>query len=351
MVISDKEIVVLGFNAAGWSALEADEKSKKKVTFGFGNTPTKEEDSHYYQHVKDKQIKGSKTEFLKGVAASELLANFEKDLVLSDKRRLIHAYNFMDSALWIDSPLGSIKEGMSLREVLENSRVTPYEFIFTLTTLSKSPDLLVNSGQEKQDVKRNIKTLDDIITNVDKNFPHSKERFDEIKMNDYSGLQTTIWSSKRIIADTLQENVRRFHAREPLIPMVLSMESEKNNFQPDKDGMKLKSDAFITPTEIRMIYKLMVEAPDNNIRQIMKETTSFLRQKKDGSFEKINAPWESNSWKDRPRGERGGHKKEYSERAEGAPKWMQDIVNNKGLGGGRDDQSDFEQTRSIVAKK
>jgi len=329
MSLSDSEVVVLGYNAAGWFALEASERSKGKKVFGFGDPPIKPDNSYYDKHHTGKEISDSKKDFLKSVAANELVQNIDITLNTTEKNALIKIYNSISDLIYLDDYVSDVTEKETLKSVLANANISAHQFFWLIaSSLEKPQHLDMATAEEITNMKGTINTT---IEKVNEKCNHSQERYDEIRTNDYSGLQTTMWASKRIIADTFQENVRRHYAKEPLIPLMITIGTEKTSFSPDIKDMKDKNDGFVTPTEIRMIYKLMEELPNDELKEIMRETVSFFKEQSNGSFEKTESPWASLSWEDRPRGQRGETKEPYFKR-ESLPKWINDIITTKGVG-------------------
>ena len=119
-------------------------------------------------------------------------------------------------------------------------------------------------------------------------------------------LQSALAASKRMVVDTLQENLYRLQRGEPLlsIHVVTSAEDSDKNplFTPDWNLAINKIGFVLTNAEIRMIYKLMHEIPDPLIHQVMMQTVVFIKNC-DGDFKTTAAPWENNeaNWATRTR--------------------------------------------------
>lgn len=136
--------------------------------------------------------------------------------------------------------------------------------------------------------------------------------------------------SKGLIATTLQANIERAAKGEPLIPieMIFMMEDQRDSkeFTGDFQKAKDKLGFYFTNQELRLIYRLMHEIPDEHIKNIMKETF-FLKKLligKDGTetFIPIPNPWDVSDearleWEARP-------KNKSPEKV--IPPWMTELI-------------------------
>ena len=346
--VSKTEATVLGFNAAGWTALEQSHREKQVKVYGFGNTPVSDEQSTYMRNHEGKDISEQKLGAISKFATSSLIAGFER-LSMEDKNVLISAFNIKWKEIYDQEPIPLLDNSKELSMHLSENTVDVSEFLLCLgSTLAFSYDKKTPEGKSLLTVGANkeltgneaVEKAANILNDLEEMRPHTLERFKELVTGDHSGLQSTMWLSKRVIADTLQENIRRYHAGEPLIPikMVISARSNASPHSPkgfsvSQSGIKNKDDVNITPTELRFIYKLIKETPDEVIKHIMQNTVSFLERTGEKIFEKADAPWEKASWTDRPRGQRGLKLKSYAERAEDQlPVWIKQLIeSNKRL--------------------
>lgn len=82
--------------------------------------------------------------------------------------------------------------------------------------------------------------------------------------------------SKGLITATLQANIERARKGEPLIPIEMIFMKEDNRdsteFTGDFQKAKDKSGFYFTNQELRLIYRLMHEITDEQIKDIMKQT-------------------------------------------------------------------------------
>jgi hypothetical protein len=161
------------------------------------------------------------------------------------------------------------------------------------------------------------------------------------------------FQSKQGLVAILQENVTRFYQGKPLIPTYLVIRKQgadpASHFVPNLKDTRDKSTTYTTDKEIRMIYKLTQEAPDEKLRDIARKT--FFIQQQDATdennrtFETIPSPWEEmdndyttrsttatdnyapgahREWKKRTR--KGG-KNAYDERSQkDVPTWITELV-------------------------
>lgn len=165
--------------------------------------------------------------------------------------------------------------------------------------------------------------------------------------------QEAYFQSKQGLVAILQENVTRFYQGKPLIPTYLVIRKQgadpASHFVPNLKDTRDKSTTYTTDKEIRMIYKLTQEAPDEKLRDIARKT--FFIQQQDArdennrTFETIPSPWEEmdndyasrsttatdnyapgahREWQKRTR--KGG-KKAYGDRAQkDVPTWITELV-------------------------
>jgi len=109
------------------------------------------------------------------------------------------------------------------------------------------------------------------------------------------------FESKRGLVDLLQENIKRHYARKPLIPVFMALRKidsdSSSHFVPDMGVTIAKTKEYTTDREIRMIYKLIEEIPDADIRGIARRT--FFFQEQDArdpaarTFTTIPRPWDA----------------------------------------------------------
>ena len=345
---SENEVTVLGFNAAGWGTLEKVEKKRLGVldpnvsnpeesgskVYGFGATPVPDEESIYHRCHIGKEMSEQKKEIIERFALTVLVASIEH-LPLESKNNLINGYNLYNKKILGGSdddaiPLIPISQSdRTLSEHLPDFSIALSYFIKGIGCLAPlKADTLQLTTQEEEKYLYFQNTLDQLEVAR----PHSKARLQEYTSTNHESLQDTMWHSKRIIADTLQENIRRYQHDEPLIPikMVISSTHTGAEFNPDPDNQRTiaeKKDAYISPTEVRFMYKMMEEMPDEEIKHIMKETVTFLERDGEESFREIPAPWDA-SWENRPRGQRGEAREPYAIRGE-LPKWVKQLIDFK----------------------
>lgn len=321
---SQNEVCVLGYNAAGWHKLN--DQQAGKTIFGFGCSPIEEKDSYYYiAHPNSKEIPDAKRVFMETHAAEELLTNFDEGLNLHQKNVLIRTYNF-------EAHKGDFAETnelenaqMTLRQSLKNANIPIFGFFRALKDYDKS--------------SRDPKPLEFMTKIVQKRHRYIADRVDEVVRNDFQDLQSTMWQSKRAVADVFQENIRRQAQGEDLIPIKIVISSDQiadaATFQPNVDDMREKRDNFVTPHELRMIYKLMHELPAvyQEQMEMMRASVQCLKRNSRGDFVDAAAPWATSSatWTFRPRGQRGDSKPSYKDRGY-MPSWLEGILEYKGVG-------------------
>jgi hypothetical protein len=142
-------------------------------------------------------------------------------------------------------------------------------------------------------------------------------------------VQKTLAESKRMIVDTLQENLERLQRGENIIPidMVVSAEAtdRRSFFSPNWALVTNKVGFVLTNSEIRMIYKLMHEIDAPLINKIMKESVSFIHTT-DHDFKRIPPPWESDAkaWSARVRSkDRAAHRDRTDEDIQD---WVKELI-------------------------
>ncbi len=259
---SDTEMCVLGFNAAGWSQLTKQEQDAGKTIYGFGKTPVESTNSFYNRaHPKDRPMSQLKEKFLQKYAAMEIIDNFDTALNLEEKNKLISAYNkYSKEYSAVEGSLRELDGSEPLKVRLKRARCDCLVFLQCLV-----------SGEV---FDKDAKPLTESVTKLAPTHPWMEDRLAETVNMKFQSLQDTMWASKCVIADVFQENVRRQAKGEPLIPIKIVVSQERAvddkqaEFQPSVDNMRMKADCFITPTELRMIYKLSHELPDKYKEQM-----------------------------------------------------------------------------------
>lgn len=171
-------------------------------------------------------------------------------------------------------------------------------------------------------------------------------------------------ASRRVIVDTLQENITRYYAGAPLIPLHFLINSlppplhDEDTLTPIGSGFlpnfyktitkeKCEPSLFykdLSNKEIRLIYKLMEEVPNETIKQIMRETVFFQEfsgydTNGEKTFVNLLNPWDCDeqsraAWNNR---ERTDKKLSYSQRDTPLPAWLNAIM-------------EFEQTYNSPSK-
>lgn len=325
--ISPTESVVLGYSAAGWTPFEISEQGKGKKVYGFGNPPIKPEDSIYHEaHQPTKLISPHKINAMDAHALTGIIEAIES-LSLESKQHLIDAYNQSKGKILTNE----IKTGQSMIDYLTAAGVKPGNFVLTIADRIDSP---------------NSENLISAVKELNLNRPYTTTRIDEYYKKNYQTCQETTWTSKQVIVDTLQENIRRYYNNEQLIPIKMLIRSKRDQgFSPQLHDIKNKSDVFITPSEIRAIYKLMNEIPNDAIKEIMGKTTFFFERTDDNRFVETDSPWKEDLWTDRPRGQRGLKSKTYAERSpEEIPQWIKDLSKLQAT----EEQASMKRTMSTV---
>ena len=331
ITFSDTEVCVLGVNAAGWTELHKQEKDARKIVYGFGHTPLDDGDSFYHLHHQGREMSEANKNFFKATTSGELLDRMDQSLSFEQKNELIKVYDAICNCIGIDNDI-TLGSNQSLKQALEKAKVDPYYFLFSIGSSIKKKQGLVDLGMQLETVNTIEGTMKKLLETTDSMFPCSSVRYKEIATSDFTSVQIVMWESKRIIADTFQENLRRYYAKKPLISIKMTISSDQRNFSIDLPYVKDKSDAFVSSSEIRMIYKLMNEVTEPVSKEIMSYTVSFLKQKTDGTFEAASAPLSAELWNSRPRGQREEKKPSYKQREGGMPQWIIEIVNNQGVG-------------------
>ncbi len=198
-----------------------------------------------------------KIDAIERFSTSSLLAALNT-LDLPSLNTLIATFNYVAKEVLCYEPedlLPEAVEGQEIAQILNQGSVDVKDFLSYIGDCS-TPKTHMWDCRPPAGLKESFL---EVIEQMNQNRPHSKMRLAEFKSSDHSGLLTTMWQSKRVIADTLQENVRRYYAGEPLIPIKMVIRAAlgtADEFNPSSQSQAKKEDAFITPAEIRMIFKL-----------------------------------------------------------------------------------------------
>jgi hypothetical protein len=104
---------------------------------------------------------------------------------------------------------------------------------------------------------------------------------------------------KAALVNLVFENYKRSKAGKPLIPVLFTIDCEKNLYPVTAESATTKKTAQnskITFKEIRRAYKLCEEISDPELRAIARETFKFVKVNNDLSLELIAAPWNDKNW-------------------------------------------------------
>lgn len=284
--ISEKEVSILGFDAAGWQSLTDFYMNKEHIekVYEFGKSPlSSTEESIYLKHHGQEKVE-SRTEEKKEAIRLKLSTDIKAGLDRLDdtvKDMILQELHDMFGGEEVMTCEELTKKKLTLAEHLNN--ILGNHLIPFLSYALKN----IEDTREKDD-------------NQFSDFNLLKGWVNQAN-NDLSGLQKTLYGSKAILADTLQENIRRFHKGENMIPIHMVILKRQSNdgevFMPNLESSGQKLDIGITSAELRFAQKMCQEIPDEEIRLIM-TTTFHLKEmvvdsKGRTSFLDIENPWDA----------------------------------------------------------
>lgn len=154
--------------------------------------------------------------------------------------------------------------------------------------------------------------------------------------------------SKKAVVDFVQENIKKYYEQkgEKLTRILFGMELEiigdsllERNFTPTLDAVIRKWKDSYTAAEIRMVYKLMKEIPDEDIQYIANQSIRFVKVVKvitneysrhgtSIKVEFLDPPWlgKEAEWANRTRKE---GRSSYEKRKENVPEWVSRLIKYK----------------------
>lgn len=348
IVLSSEEVTVLGYNAAGWTDLGNAEKYKSRTIYGWNNNPLTDGNSYYHLEHKNTAITPAKRKDIEKYRDTALISAIDS-LSIEDKKELLVLVNIFakKTGILLDNNLPTHLDTQStIIEALNDESGNPIsvsKFLRCVGYLLPNFHEQINWDEQEKDLSEKIKTKSAALLNkLDEKRPYNRERLTEFMTGNSQSLQDTILQSKRVVVDTFQENFRRYFANEddasetpPLIPIKVTIQANVGTpsaFKNDSENIRLKQDAYITPAELRTIYKLSHEIPDEVVQHIMKSTVIFL-EKDTHTFRITDSPWVDGLWETRPRGQRNQQLPAYAKRdIELWPTWLIKILNNQGKG-------------------
>lgn len=144
--------------------------------------------------------------------------------------------------------------------------------------------------------------------------------------------------SRKCVVDFFQENLIRFYQGKKLLQIQFALayeEDEVAEFYPDigKVITKTRIGTDGANAEIRMMYKLMHEIPDEDIKFLANNTIEFVKMKIRGKIrvlEPLKRPWEISPelWTNRTR--KNQHRYESGVlRPDAYPQWIQALIKYK----------------------
>lgn len=279
--VEEKKVTCLGIFEAGWSEL---------ITYHekLGHTVYHVNQNLSNQGIYEQILFGTshhESIYLQYVDKDKMLNNMANKIFITTEHSkkidiLLFGFDIIKKLLNITAP-----PYLKIYEIIENLLQSNPKDNLTECLFKLTKELFPNINYTSLIKKQNL-----IIKQISKEFY-------------FSNAATVVMYSKCMIATTLQANIERSLKGEPLIPieMVFMMNDERNNkkFKGNFQRAKDKSGGLsYSNHELRLIYRLIHEIPDEDIKKIMQETF-FLKKlviDKYGnkSFIPIQNPWDIN---------------------------------------------------------
>jgi hypothetical protein len=353
--LSKTEVTVLGVSAAGWIDLIKDAGNRYQTVHSWNRSPLRDDIySAYKHHTNFKrisnilQLKGKIDNTIKqrlSYLSNEIMALLSK-LPNEINHVLWKRYCEFNGEVVDDGFLHEYfhSKKHNLVTLCRDSKLEFEDFITTLiVTIFKSNTQLGNTLPIEIHESYHLfhEFHQQLILGID------KLRAEDNKTDH------NLLCSKKIIIDTLQENVMRFNEGKALIPIemvIVKNDSHGRDFYPDLNSIILKKDKYYSSAELRMVYKLMEEIPDKKIRSIMRHSF-FLKEiysedSEGYKFRTIINPWDSHElvggglfWRKRPRKE---NQASYAARTKKSiPVWVKMLMNIN---------NDYQTKKSVANK-
>lgn len=341
ITLSKSEATILGITESGWFELIKDAGDRYTKIYGWSSNPLRRDAAsayRLYENSKDLQS------LLLLKAQFDLNYKNQIELLIEQITPFLPKFSSeLNCILWCSYcemrgeqfDIQSIQEYFSERNnnlvtLCQLKNVPLEDFITALVMKSSSSNLsleefLHSSGYEDLPYILN-KFHEQIVSGI-------KQINTKINKKDHN-----LSASKRIIVDTLQENIMRFYEGKELIPIemvIIKHSKDDKGFYPDLSSVINKAGKHYSSAELRMVYKLMEEIPDNDIKKIMRDTF-FLKEmtekkSRKNLFKTLENPWDSHElvgggvfWKKR---QRKDNKNSYDSRPkESIPNWVNDLI-------------------------
>lgn len=302
--IDDKQVTLLGFQAAGWDDYRKALEAKSTTVYTTTHRIMSKDQSIYWTLHEIQELKKKSQEKKKDprsvssalVKVGDILTSLEE----SETRRAIVTH-IIEGVLQNDKNVGDImvsietseKPSEAMLTFLINETFENDPEIYSDEAKSESINLtgyaLVSLLRDDADLERCLKGRDKA------KFKLLSEWISYVNLDTRSeDLQMSLASSKSMIADTLQRNLTLIEEDKPLVPIDFVICSDGSDgstpFYPEWKRATNKIGHVLTNVEVRMAYKLMKEVDDVLINWIMEQTVSFHKKTKSG-FERIPSPW------------------------------------------------------------
>ncbi|KTC83836.1 hypothetical protein [Legionella brunensis] len=334
--LSKSEATILGITDAGWFDLIKDAGTRYKKTYGWGSNPLREDVSSVYQLYLDSK-KVDSILLLKSQLDIETTKklNFIMQNIISLTEGLSSELNCILWGMYCETKGEVIdatsineyfaKEGRTLVSMCESRGINFENFITELVVRSSSTEFktvdLLSQNQHDKLVLFLKKFNDRLMYGIEKSNGFVPKRDHNLD------------ASKRVIVNTIQENIIRFYEEKELIPieMVVMKHDEKaESFYPDFSSVINKMKKNYSSSELRVVYKLMEEIPDKEIRQIIR-ASFFLKemtanQSDKITFKTLDNPWDSH---DLVGGGTFWQKRERKRTDQSLPQWVRELIKTK----------------------
>ncbi len=333
-ILSTSEVTLLGISEAGWFALMNDARNRYGTTYGWSADPLRQDVVSVYQlYLHSKKINSILSIKLQAEANSANIRSIMQEFPGELNENLWHLYCAIKNEKCQDVAVNAYFQtpGNDLITFCESIGRNFDDFLTEMLIFG------ANNGDEVLDLLL-TEQQNNVLALFNEFKDHLIQGLEQAK-GDFPKTDHNLDYSKRLIVNTLQENIIRYYEGKELIPIemiVMKHDEKEGGFYPDFSFVMNKTPKNYSSSELRMIYKVMEEIPDKGIRKIMR-LSFFLKEMtvQDGqnTFKTLENPWDSHAsvgggsfWQTRTR----KHGEAYRERLKPSlPLWVKGLIQTK----------------------
>lgn len=279
--LSKSRATILGISGAGWFDLLEDARRRYKKIYGWGNSPLRLNEQSVYQMSLDTRDVESIL-----LTVSKFDSRVSKVLLDIAERLKLISEGFsqqLNTEMWIEfcNLTGREVNSQSIQDYFSDighNLVTQcmthdisFKDMITILVM-KDTNSAIESSLSQANQFEALSCIEEFYKKLTLGVP---PMLSEKKTKDHN-----LIASKKVVVDTLQENIMLFYEGKKLIPIemvVIKHDEESGSFYPDFSAVIEKKGKSYSGVELRMVYKLMEEIPDEEIQSIMR-SCFFLKE-------------------------------------------------------------------------